>query len=446
MLVSFRRKQQRRKGRPRQHEPTTDRIQEKAERALKDKTKRERYLTLPGMAYPNDRLRAIENSYPKLLKMVTATKESLRVPLNRLKPQEKLPPRFNIKGMSVAVRVLGHEIRHFTHKTTGKDLADLRYSCPDLLKKIGQAAKDSRLPFTTFHIKNFDFPANKNLNEIDFIGNFEFRHVEPVLLPKSSTYNNDFTSSNDEDCCAECESSIYSWKNHRITERELERLQSLFNTTKSLSENLEIEKTNKNKDDWNLYMKMDRFKVWRKKLSNGGPYLFRIHGRYDDITAKSFFQTQNDIEYRSLWDSYAMSMKVVAEDSAGSSEVVRWTTKCPYPMNSREYLFVRNAKIFEEENVAVLVSRATEHPNYPESKDLVRVKTYESQMAIRPYTEFEKNGVEFVLVYCDDPQTYLPSYLIDMITSSGISEMMSRLHKAAKNLNEVKRKRYADDD
>ncbi len=32
-----------------------------------------------------------------------------------------------------------------------------------------------------------------------------------------------------------------------------------------------------------------------------------------------------------------------------------------------------------------------------------------------------QNGMEFVLVYCDDPQTYLPSYLVDMITSSGKS-------------------------
>ena len=42
--------------------------------------------------------------------------------------QEKLPPRLQLRGISVAARVLGHEIRNFTIRTTGKDLARLRES------------------------------------------------------------------------------------------------------------------------------------------------------------------------------------------------------------------------------------------------------------------------------------------------------------------------------
>ena len=41
---------------------------------------------------------------------------------------EKLPPRLHVRGMSVAARVMGNEIREFTMRNTGKDLAQLRNS------------------------------------------------------------------------------------------------------------------------------------------------------------------------------------------------------------------------------------------------------------------------------------------------------------------------------
>lgn len=46
----------------------------------------------------------------------------------RCMTQEKLPPRLNLRGISLAARVVSHEIRDFTKKTTGKDLVDLRNS------------------------------------------------------------------------------------------------------------------------------------------------------------------------------------------------------------------------------------------------------------------------------------------------------------------------------
>ena len=41
---------------------------------------------------------------------------------------EKLPPRLHVRGISVAARVMGNEIREFTMRNTGKDLAQLRNS------------------------------------------------------------------------------------------------------------------------------------------------------------------------------------------------------------------------------------------------------------------------------------------------------------------------------
>ena len=78
-----------------------------------------------------------------LIDFATETSSSLKQNL-KTKTQEKLPPRLNIKSINIAVRCFGHEIRHFTYQNTGKDLANLRYSCPDLLKKIGEVTRRSK--------------------------------------------------------------------------------------------------------------------------------------------------------------------------------------------------------------------------------------------------------------------------------------------------------------
>ena len=159
-------------------------------------------------------------SYPNFLRLAAATKASLKVPLKRMKPKENMPPRFNVKGMSVAVRVLGHEIRHVTYKTTGKDLADLRNSCPDILKKIGQAAKDRKIPFAKFTVPLFDFPQ-RNLHEFDFNGHSvvsKWNLFSAQNLPKVET------DPEADLCSCGLDQRGSEWKRKTISEPEMQRL------------------------------------------------------------------------------------------------------------------------------------------------------------------------------------------------------------------------------
>lgn len=59
-------------------------------------------------------------------------------------------------------------------------------------------------------------------------------------------------------------------------------------------------------------------------------------------------------------------------------------------MYSRDYVYVRRYSVDPENNVMVLVSRAVEHPSVPESPEFVRVRSYESQMVIRPHKSFDE--------------------------------------------------------
>lgn len=49
-----------------------------------------------------------------------------------------------------------------------------------------------------------------------------------------------------------------------------------------------------------------------------------------------------------------------------------------------------------------------------------RVKSYWSYMVIRPYTEFNKPGIEFGLTYFDDPGVSVPSPITSWVALRGL--------------------------
>lgn len=65
-----------------------------------------------------------------------------------------------------------------------------------------------------------------------------------------------------------------------------------------------------------------------------------------------------------------IKLEVIERDVVSGSEVLHWVTHFPYPMYSRDYVYVRRYSVDEENNVMVLVSRAVEHPSVPESPNL----------------------------------------------------------------------------
>ncbi|XP_008946330.1 PREDICTED: stAR-related lipid transfer protein 7, mitochondrial, partial [Merops nubicus] len=130
------------------------------------------------------------------------------------------------------------------------------------------------------------------------------------------------------------------------------------------------------------------------------------------------FSCQLDTEYRKKWDSLVIKLDVIERDVATGSEVVHWVTHFPYPMYSRDYVYVRRYSVDKENNLMVLVSRAVEHPSVPEDPEYVRVRTYESQMVIRPHKTFDENGFDYLLTYSDNPQTVFPRYCVSWMVSS----------------------------
>uniref|UniRef100_A0A8C7V2B7 StAR-related lipid transfer protein 7, mitochondrial n=1 Tax=Oncorhynchus mykiss TaxID=8022 RepID=A0A8C7V2B7_ONCMY len=228
---------------------------------------------------------------------------------------------------------------------------------------------------------------------------------------------------------------VFMWEDEKVRDDELHRcgleLQAL-EKVKNLSASSEKEKAaGQVETGWEVVMEKNNFKVWRRPIEGSHLWEYRVLGSYNDVTPRQFFNVQLDTEYRKKWDALVLKLEVVDRDVNTGSEVVHWATHFPYPMYSRDYVYVRRYDVDVENNLMVLISRAVQHPGVPETQDYVRVHSYQSKMVIRPHKTFDENGFDYLLTYSDDPQTAFPRYCVSWMVSSGMPDFLEKLHTAA---------------
>lgn len=217
----------------------------------------------------------------------------------------------------------------------------------------------------------------------------------------------------------------FVWDGRRIEEEELRR---------SVQELQQLENPEEFRDQeqpWELIMEREQFRLWRRPILGTHLCQYRVFGSYSDVTPRQFFNVQLDTEYRKQWDALVLRLEVLERDPVTGTELVHWVTRFPYPMYSRDYVYVRRFCVDSDRNLMVLVSRSVEHPGIPEDPDHVRVHSYESRMVIRPHRGFDENGFDYLLTYSDNPQTVFPRYCLSWMVSSGMPEFLEKLHSAA---------------
>ncbi|KAM4747592.1 stAR-related lipid transfer protein 7, mitochondrial [Rhinophrynus dorsalis] len=237
----------------------------------------------------------------------------------------------------------------------------------------------------------------------------------------------------------------FLWEEERVREDEIFRSAEEMKHMQSVTHKFQGQTPVYDEDEgWELVMDKRDFRLWRRPINGTHLYQYRVFGSYTDVTPRQFFNVQLDTEYRKKWDSLVIKLEVVERDAVSGSEVIHWVTHFPYPMYSRDYVYVRKFHVDRENNLMVLVSRAVEHPSVPESPHYVRVRNYQSQMVIRPHTSFDENGFDYMLTYSDNPQTVFPRYCVNWMVSSGMPDFLDKLHLAtlhAKNM-EIKVRDY----
>ncbi|XP_069070521.1 stAR-related lipid transfer protein 7, mitochondrial [Pleurodeles waltl] len=233
---------------------------------------------------------------------------------------------------------------------------------------------------------------------------------------------------------------VFMWEEERVKMEEIQRSGnemlclsgSVCGSSSGGSDlhNLEPE-TSSDVEPWEVMICKKDFKLWRRPIGGTSLYQYRVFGTYRDVTPRQFFNVQLDTEYRKKWDALVIKLEVIERDAVSGSEVVHWVTHFPYPMYSRDYVYIRRYHVDHENNLMILVSRAVEHPDVPESPSFVRVRTYQSQMVIRPHSSFDENGFDYLLTYSDNPQTVFPKYCVSWMVSSGMPDFLDKLHMAA---------------
>uniref|UniRef100_A0A3Q0SX50 Phosphatidylcholine transfer protein n=1 Tax=Amphilophus citrinellus TaxID=61819 RepID=A0A3Q0SX50_AMPCI len=207
---------------------------------------------------------------------------------------------------------------------------------------------------------------------------------------------------------------IFMWENEKIQDEEMQRcgheLQAL-EAVKRLSGSSGTV-TGQQELGWEIVVEKKDFRVWKRPIPNSHLYEYRVLGSYNDVTPRQFFNVQLDIEYRKKWDSLVIKLDVVDRDTSTGSEVVHWATHFPYPMYSRDYVYVRRYDVDVSNNLMILVSRAVQHPRVPETQEFVRVHSYQSKMVIRPHKSFDEN-------------------ILPLKTCPGMPNFLEKLHTAA---------------
>ncbi|MEQ2268771.1 StAR- lipid transfer protein 7, mitochondrial [Xenotaenia resolanae] len=226
---------------------------------------------------------------------------------------------------------------------------------------------------------------------------------------------------------------VFMWENEKIQDEEIRRCGLELEAIEAVKGLCTPSGTmaRQREGDWEVVVEKKDFRVWKRPIPNSHLYEYRVLGSYNDVTPRQFFNVQLDTEYRKKWDSLVIKLEVVERDANTGSEVVHWATHFPYPMYSRDYVYVRRYDVDLENNMMILVSRAVQHPRVPETQEFVRVHSYQSKMVIRPHKSFDENGFDYLLTYSDDPQTVFPRYCVSWMVSSGMPDFLEKLHTAA---------------
>ena len=180
---------------------------------------------------------------------------------------------------------------------------------------------------------------------------------------------------------------------------------------------------------WERFADARNCTVYRKLHQMSGLYMYKVIGRYPDISVREFLDVQVDHGCRKSWDTYVQKLETVDVDLGTESEVIHWIMRFPFPMSSREYLYVR--RVWVNKNAAVLINRSVDHPAVPECRKYVRVQNYLSEMVMQPHTSTDEAGFEFELTYFDDPQTNLPSSFVNWVATAAMPDFLTKVHSAA---------------
>jgi len=179
---------------------------------------------------------------------------------------------------------------------------------------------------------------------------------------------------------------------------------------------------------WKPFLERKDILVWRMEHpKHKGMYIYKMYGRFDDVSAEEFMSVQLDMsEFRRSWDTSTAQCHILDQSEDGAV-VYHWEVNWPRFFSNRDYCCYRQHTLDPETGITVMVARSTEHPNCPTSWKTWRVQDYFSVMTVKPFTTPDKNGIEFSLTGFENPGVQLPEAIITWVAIRGMPEFMENM-------------------
>ena len=137
----------------------------------------------------------------------------------------------------------------------------------------------------------------------------------------------------------------------------------------------------------------------------------------------------SDFSERIRWDPSCLVLETLKTE--GLDDIVHWVSDFPWPISDREYVFRR--RLMQDGTGAVAVSKAISP-----SDGLVPVES--SKIRIRDFVQYSSvstledgSGVSIALLYRNNMEANLPSWLVNWFASKGLPLYLGQLVTAARN-------------
>ena len=132
---------------------------------------------------------------------------------------------------------------------------------------------------------------------------------------------------------------------------------------------------------WTCELTQKNLRMWKKFIPEESVSLYKIFGTFDTISAAEFYNAQVNDQYRSVWDKSVSSLYVV-DSITNNREIVYWSTKFPFPLQDRDYVFERSHSLDMASLKLEIANRSITHKSKPISPKFVRVAKYGSKLVI----------------------------------------------------------------
>lgn len=95
-------------------------------------------------------------------------------------------------------------------------------------------------------------------------------------------------------------------------------------------------------------------------------------------------------------------------------------------------MFNRRFLVDHSSKTIIIANRITQHPNFPVKSDKFRVQDYWSNMVIKPYTEYNKPGLEFALTYFENSGVNVPATVTSWVAMRALPDYLTKLREATR--------------